>query len=171
VSIELRPASVADLGQVVALFLSCWRGSYAQVLPEPLVAGMTDDRAEVLWSRVLTATDATTVVAVDAGRILGVIRFDAAGPVGAVHSLYVSPDAQGLGLGTTLLDHAVVAFGARGLAAARLWVFAGNAPSIGFYTSRGWLPDGATRVEPEFGEPELRLRRDLCTEGAGDGGD
>lgn len=54
---------------------------------------------------------------------------------------------------------------ARGTAAgggtATLWVFEANAAARTLYARNGWLPDGGTRVEPEFGEPEVRLRRAL----------
>jgi len=168
VTLELREATADDLGQVVEVFLGCWRGSYAAVLPEALVTGMTDERATATWRRALAADNGVTVVAADGTRLLGVTRYDASGAEGAVHSLYVSPAAQGLGVGTRLLGHAVADFAARGLTAATLWVFAGNVPSIAFYRSRGWLPDGGTRVEAEDGESELRLRRTIAAEGAGD---
>lgn len=47
--------------------------------------------------------------------------------------------------------------------------FAANAAAQGFYSRLGWQPDGAERVEPHHGEPELRLRRTL-RDGAGNGG-
>ena len=169
-NIVLREASLDDLEQVVEVFLACWRGSYAAVLPEALVASMSDEQADALWRRVLASTSGVTVVAVADDRILGLTRFDASGEVGAVHSLYVSPQAQGLGLGTKLLDEARAAFRAAGQRSAELWVFAGNAPSIAFYGSRGWLPDGGTRVEEQFGEPELRLCLSLGGDGADDVG-
>lgn len=167
-TLVLREATSGDLAQVVEVFLACWRGSYAAVLPEALVTAMTAERATAIWRRALAA-EGVTVVAIDEGRVLGATRYEASGADGAVHSLYVSPDAQGLGVGTRLLDHAVAAFAARGLGVATLWVFAGNGPSIAFYRSRGWLPDGGSRVEPEFGEPELRLRKAI-PEGVGHAG-
>jgi Sortase and related acyltransferases len=170
VSIVLREAKPDDLEQVVEVFLACWRGSYAAVLPESLVATMTDEQAGALWRRVLSSAAGTTVVAESEGRILGLTRFDASGAEGAVHSLYVSPQAQGLGLGTKLLDYACAAFVAAGQSRAQLWVFAGNAPSVAFYRSRGWLPDGGTRIEAEFGEPELSLHKTLVADGTADDG-
>ena len=50
-------------------------------------------------------------------------------------------------------------FGRAGVTAGRLWVFAANSPSIAFYTAHGWAPDGSTRVEAEFGEPEIGLAK------------
>lgn len=168
-SVALREATLDDLDHVVEVFLACWRGSYAAVLPEALVASMTDEAAAALWRSALTSPRGTTVVATRAGTVLGLTRYDLAGEEGAVHSLYVSPRAQGLGLGTLLLERAVADFVAGGRTSAVLWVFSDNAPSIAFYGSRGWLPDGGTRIEPEFGEPELRLRKQLAGADDADG--
>ncbi|QYH36574.1 GNAT family N-acetyltransferase [Salinibacterium sp. M195] len=160
-SLELRAASQADHAAIVAVFLACWRRSYTGLLPQPAIDEMTDERASALWQRVLSETAGPVIVAEREGEILGMVRFAAVGDQGAVHSLYVSPDAQGLGLGTTLLDSAVSSLRTRGAEAARLWVFAANTPSVAFYQSRGWAPDGETRTQQEFGAPEIRLSRSL----------
>lgn len=160
-NVVLREATPADLDAVVEVFLACWRGSYAAVLPQSLVASISDERAVEMWTRALGSARGHTVVADDGERILGLTRWEVSGAAGQVHSLYVSPAAQGSGLGTRLLDHAEDAFVQQRVTSATLWVFAANGPSVGFYRSRGWRPDGATRVEPEFGQPELRLRKDL----------
>ena len=177
-AVELRAATRDDRDAIVAVFLACWRQSYAGILPEAAITAMTDERAAALWSRVLAAPAGTVLVAERAGTVLGVTRFaratgglagdaDAGDRVGegVVHSLYVSPDAQGLGVGSRLLDAAFESLRADGARSVALWVFAANAPSIAFYEARGWRPDGQTRTQDEFGEPELRLRREI--EGAG----
>jgi hypothetical protein len=47
--------------------------------------------------------------------------------------------------------------------AARRWAFRDTIPSVAFRGGHGWAPDGATRMEAEFREPELRLMRALRT--------
>lgn len=159
----LRAATSDDLDAIVAVFLACWRESYVGILPPAAIEAMDDDRAHALWRRVLASTHGRVLVAESDGRVLGVTRFAAedtnGGSAGAVHSLYVSPEARGLGLGSLLLDAAYERLRADGAASVALWVFAANEPSIRFYRGRGWMPDGATRTQEEFGEPELRLRR------------
>ncbi|MFD0822190.1 GNAT family N-acetyltransferase, partial [Micromonospora zhanjiangensis] len=60
-----------------------------------------------------------------------------------------------------LLGAAVDRLRAAGHDAATLWVFAANASARAFYARHGFTPDGTTRIEPEYAEPELRLRRPL----------
>ena len=161
-SIVLRPAMATDLDAITGVFQACWSTSYAAVLPTHLVAAMSTERARTLWSRVLIeAAPGDVVVAVSDGDVAGVTRWEVAAGAshGWVHSLYVDPSAHGRGIGGRLLDAAETAIGRAGVTAGRLWVFAANSPSIAFYTAHGWAPDGSTRVEAEFGEPEIGLAK------------
>lgn len=160
-SVELRQAGPDDLEGIVAVFLDCWRQSYRGVMPDDLVDRMTEETATALWGRGLAASEATVVVALHDELLLGVTKYALDGSVGRVHSLYVSPHARRLGLGRRLLDHAAADLAAGGATAVTLWVFADNAPSIGFYKACGWLPDGVTRIQDEFGQPEIQLLKAL----------
>lgn len=163
-TVELRTASMADLDGIVRVFLACWRESYRGVLPVPAIEAMSDERARALWQRVLGSETGEVVVA-SQDEILGVTRFAASGNRGDVHSLYVSPDAQGLGVGSRLLRIATERLATQGVTDAALWVFANNVASLEFYRRQGWLPDGSERTQDEFGERELRLAKRL--DGAG----
>ncbi len=161
--LHYRFASTADLDGIVEVFLACWRESYATVLPRRLVEGMSDDRAVELWTRVLgEAAGADVLVAesreASGGVILGLARIaTGAQGEGMIHSLYVAPHAHGRGIGSGLLAEASDALISAGSVTAHLWVFKENVPSVTFYQHNGWLPDGRTRVQEEFGEPEIRL--------------
>lgn len=164
-AIVVREARPADLTAVAAVFLACWRDSYPSVLPPDVVGMYDEDAALALWRPALCCprADAVVLVAEQTGRgILGIIRIgkDPDAPrTGHVFSLYVRPEAQGLGVGTRLLAVADDRFRDEGAHEATLWVFEANSAARRFYSSLGWRPDGAKRVEPQFGEPEVRLRR------------
>jgi ribosomal protein S18 acetylase RimI-like enzyme len=166
--IALREARPDDLDAVAALFLRCWRDSYADVLPPTALEVFDKASAEDLWRPVLGSpppeTRGVVAVSADDQRVVGIVRMgrDPDEPaVGHVFSLYVDPSAQGGGVGRRLLDDAVAWFGGQGLAEATLWVFEANRRARTFYALGGWLPDGGTRVEPGFDVPEVRLRRRL----------
>jgi ribosomal protein S18 acetylase RimI-like enzyme len=164
VNLPVRPATPDDLSGVLEVFLACWRESYRGVLPDAAIDAMTDERAEALWRRVLADPIGVVLVAERDGGIVGVTRYAATsaddGTSGAVHSLYVSPRAHGGGIGRALLAQATSELQEAGADAATLWVFASNQPSIRFYEAQGWHADGATRTQPEFGEPEQRMRKE-----------
>jgi ribosomal protein S18 acetylase RimI-like enzyme len=155
----VRPAQPGDLGAVVEVFLACWHRSYADLLAPDVRDLYTVDSATALWRR---APLERMLVAEVLGRgALGITRF---GPdrdqpaAGHVFSLYVHPDARGLGLGRELLAAAADRLRADGFTEATLWVFEGNASARAFYAGQGWVPDGGTRVEAAYRLPELRLR-------------
>ena len=160
----VRPAGEDDLEAIAELFLTVWRTSYRGVLPPQLVEGMDAAASRRLWHRSLgPGAERTVRVAVDAnGRIVGVVTWgrDPDDPdSGHVYSLYVHPEAQGHSVGSRLLAEAVASFETEGLRRATLWVFEANASARGFYARCGWEPTNDRRVEPEFGEPEIQLRR------------
>lgn len=159
-AISTRPADVGDLAAITRVFLECWRESYATVLPAAVLARMDDDSALALWSGALSRPG-VVIVAESDGEVLGIARFTVSGDAGYLASLYVSPRSQGSGLGGTLLGAAEAGMVAAGATAATLWVFAANAPSIGFYERRGWRANGATRVEEEFGAAEAGYAKAL----------
>jgi ribosomal protein S18 acetylase RimI-like enzyme len=158
----VRPAVAGDLDGVVRTFLACWHGSYRALLPPDVRAVYTVDSARRLWER--APLGGLLVAEVPERGVLGVARYgadpeDAAR--GHVFSLYVHPDTQGLGLGRALLEAAVRRLTEAGYREAALWVFADNTAARAFYARIGWTPDGATRTEPAYRLPELRLRRTL----------
>ncbi|MEU5943483.1 GNAT family N-acetyltransferase [Micromonospora sp. NPDC047548] len=164
--VRVRPAVPADAVTVGAVFLACWHRSYANLLPAAVRARYDEAGAVALWRRVLAAAPDGVLVADVAGHgVRGVVRFGADPDEprrGHVFSLYVHSEAQGLGLGRTLLHDAAGKLRAAGHATATLWVFAANDAARAFYAAQGWTPDGGTRVEEAYGEPEVRLRRSLA---------
>ena len=59
----LRVARRDDVDQLSAVFLDCWRISYAQVMPASLVAGMTARKARSLWADALQRPNQTILAA------------------------------------------------------------------------------------------------------------
>jgi len=167
-AVQTRWAHFGDHSAITEVFYACWTQSYRGVLPNRLVDSLSRNDASKLWQRVLTEAAPGELVLAVAGtgvneQVLGVLRLDPADAStddsgwGMIHSLYVSPSAQGRGVGTLLLNVARGSLEESGCTQARLWVFRDNHPSRKFYHAQGGLPTGQERVQPEFGEPEIQL--------------
>lgn len=165
--VQIEAAKAGNLDEITRVFYDCWTISYAGVLPPELIEKFDYPSAQALWHRVLreAAPGELLVARRDNGDVLGLVRWAPPVPsepiAGAVHSLYVSPTAQGLGVGSTMLQRACADALAVGAQLVRLWVFRDNAPSREFYSRQGFLPDGVTRTQEEFGQPEIRLVKRL----------
>ena len=161
----LRAAGPNDVDQLTAVFLDCWRISYARVMPAALVEGMTEQQARSMWSDALRRPGQTILAATadcPPHAVLGFVGFQPQEDgVGYVSSLYVSPNLQGGGVGRLLLGEAERELRNAGARTARLWVFAENKPSHAFYLRQGWQPDGRLETLPEWGQPQLGLTKTL----------
>jgi ribosomal protein S18 acetylase RimI-like enzyme len=161
----LRVAGPDDAGHLTAVFLDCWRISYARVMPLPLVESMTPQKAAAMWADALQRPRRTIVAATEdepPHAVLGFVGFRLMEDgTGYVSSLYVSPNLQGGGVGTLLLSEAEKQLRDSGARTARLWVFEDNAPSRAFYVRHGWHPDGRRETLPEWGQPQLRMTKAL----------
>jgi ribosomal protein S18 acetylase RimI-like enzyme len=161
----LRVARRDDVDQLSAVFLDCWRISYAEVMPASLVASMTAQKARSLWADALQRPNQTILAATGdepPHAVVGFVGFQLQeDKTGYVSSLYVSPRIQGGGVGRLLLSGAEQELRNAGARSARLWVFEENGPSRAFYARQGWKPDGRRETLPEWGQPQLSLTKTL----------
>jgi ribosomal protein S18 acetylase RimI-like enzyme len=79
--------------------------------------------------------------------------------VGHVYALYTHPRASRRGIGRRLLEHALAELSPGDRRPVSLWVFEENERARRFYAAAGFVPDGARRVEPQYGAQEIRLLR------------
>jgi RimJ/RimL family protein N-acetyltransferase len=113
-----------------------------------------------LWREILSNGDGASFVAVDAGRIVGVLHIGTwrdESTLGAVRILYVRPEWWGSGAGQQLLDRAHVEL-ARTFDEAQLTVLTANARARRFYERNGWH-HVETLVEPHFGNHPTEVSR------------
>lgn len=164
--VRIESATMADLTEVTDVFYACWHVTYPAVLPPELIEKFDYEGAQALWKRVLENSGPGELLVARGldDEALGVVRWAIDNGEGAVHSLYVSPSAQGLGVGSRMLNAACEQIAARGAGVVRLWVFRDNHPSREFYARQGFEPDGEARTQEQFGQPEIRLMRRLSGE-------
>ncbi len=165
--VRLRSGQAQDAALLARVFVSAWRHSYHGVVSEDRLDEL-DENEIASWLETLIRDGGSTMTVAESegNELLGFCRHgrdpdDAR--MGHVFSLYVRPSSSGRGLGSRLLAHALEDLARRQLVPVTIWVFEKNAPARRLYAGFGFLPDGARRVEPEYGAEEIRLR--LVSEG------
>jgi GntR family transcriptional regulator len=160
---RLRLAAPTDAPGLARIFVSAWRSGYVGIVEAPVLAAL--DQEDVAdWLGTLTSSNGPTTWLVESadGDLLAFSRHGEDpddGRRGHIYSLYVDPSATGRGIAKALLDHDLRILAERGLSTVTLWVFEQNQVARNLYASFGFLPDGARRVEPEYGAQEIRMRR------------
>jgi GNAT superfamily N-acetyltransferase len=155
----IRAAGLSDVASAAACHLACWQEAYTDLVQPDRLAALTGDVAAKceMWRRVVSQGN-PPLVAVHGTEVVG---FIGAGPeteagVAAdfqLHVLNVRRSYWGTGLAQRLYDEAV------GDRDAFLWVMRDNARARAFYARNGFLPDGATKIDPEFGVQIIRMVR------------
>lgn len=181
---RVRPAIIIDAAAIARIDVECWRSSYAGVLPDRFLVGLSEGERRRSWSSYIAGRPGDLLVSVaPSGAIQGFgncgRRRDADSRfAGEVFTLYVATDHQGSGLGRSLLLGLFARLMRRGLDSAAIWVLRDN-PARFFYerlggrlTSHQQLRVAGTMVEAvAYGWPDLPavLRTQAGTDGQRDG--
>ena len=152
-SIELRPATRADLPAIAELQVASARAAFEHIGP----VGRLEPRPDQWLARLEAAETAT--VAVEGGEVVG---FAFSGD-GELQYFYTHPRVWGAGAGRALLADAEAALRAAGYDEAVVWTEERNHRPLRIYAAAGWHPDGAAKEREWLGVRirELRLRKAL----------
>ena len=147
--VRIRRGVIEDAAEASRMHARTWKVSYRGLVPDKLLDELSPGRWENGWRRGFESMDPTRVVHVAEidGRIVGFAGGGRAPPgyVGEVYAIYVDPDRQGQGIGTTLLRAAAQGLVERGLVPIVIWTLFNNPASRGFYESRGGTVVGEKR--------------------------
>jgi ribosomal protein S18 acetylase RimI-like enzyme len=135
----LRPATPADVDDVIAVARECWETDYPDILSRETVAAGIDEwyDRDTVETDVRTA-DAILVVAVRGDSVVGFAHAIWDDDTGTVLRLYVAPDARGDGIGRDLCRTAEEELALRGADRVRAMVLAANDQGNEFYEALGY---------------------------------
>jgi len=142
--LPVRTAAAGDAASVARVHVETWRSTYAGLIPDAVLVGMSERNRAAHWAQALTRWQSREKVLVAVDEADQVVGFGSCGPArevdqpgtGEVYTLYVTPDHQGAGLGRALLFALFDALTARDMTSAILWVLSLN-PSRFFYEAMG----------------------------------
>ena len=152
---RIRRARRTDAAAIGRVHVETWQSTYAGLLPDTMLASMSDVRQSAWWARALADPAQARGIFVADDDETGVVGFGSCGPVrdppeglngteqrvGEVYTLYVEPDFQNRGLGRRLLDALFRQLSADGCDTAVLWMLADN-PTRFFYEGLGGVVVG-----------------------------
>lgn len=157
VEATIRQALPEDAEAFSACHYACWQEAYSELWSADRFAQLDPaELAKVRRREIETGNFGHWLAEVD-GAVVGIAL---AGPTGdtdspaanELYAIYVREAFYGTGIATKLLDAAIDS------GPVTLWVYRDNARASAFYVNRGFIPDGAERVDPS-GILELRFVR------------
>lgn len=161
-AVTLRDAEPADAGAIATVHVAAWRETYAGLLPEEMLAGISVEAREAMWTRILANSGGTLVfVAEDGGRVVG---FGSCGDqrdqglrdlgfTAEISAIYLLRPHQRQGLGAVMMRRMAHALAERGQEAGALWVLRENLAARRFYERLA----GAVVAEKEEQRPQGTL--------------
>ncbi len=152
---KIRRARRSDAPAIGRVYVETWQSAYPGLLPDAMLARMSDVRQSAWWARALGDPRESRGIFVAEDEDMGVVGFGSCGPVreipegldgtetrvGEVYTLYVEADFQNQGLGRRLLDAMLRQLQADGCDTVILWMLANN-PARFFYEGLGGAPVG-----------------------------
>lgn len=166
----IRAATPSDAAGIARVHVDSWRATYAGIVPDAYLAGLSYAAREARWNENLRALDTNqcTYVAEDeTGQIAG---FAGGGPqrtalpgyAGELYAIYLLRAAQGQGIGRQLVSRVAVHLVQHSMHSMVVWALAAN-PSCGFYEALGgqvvdeqpFAIGDATLPEVVYGWPDV----------------
>jgi ribosomal protein S18 acetylase RimI-like enzyme len=148
-ALRIRRAGPADANAIGSMHVASWHESYAGILPDEMLAGLSVKARADRWRKALLNPaafgDAEVFVAEQGDSIFAFgaccrqrdKALAAAGFDGEISALYVLHAHQRQGAGRSLMDSMARGLLAAGCSAASLWVLRENAPARAFYEHLG----------------------------------
>jgi ribosomal protein S18 acetylase RimI-like enzyme len=138
----VRPARLGDAEAIARIEIETWRTTYAGMLPDRVLLGMSERRQIGSWASFLRHRPEDVRIAATAKGALvgfgncGAQRDAAVDYSGEVYTLYVLPDAQGQGSGRQILLALFQRLIETGYSSGLVWVVRAN-PARFFYERLG----------------------------------
>jgi ribosomal protein S18 acetylase RimI-like enzyme len=140
-AIDIRRAEAGDADAIAGIHDSAWRGAYAGLIPHRALNRMIGRRGPAWWANAIRRS--TTILVVELGgeiagyATLGRNRARELRQQGEIYELYLSPEYQGIGLGSRLFKAARKMLADRGLNGLVVWALEENDNAVSFYSGAG----------------------------------
>ncbi|MGM0697948.1 MAG: N-acetyltransferase family protein [Actinomycetota bacterium] len=162
-TLEVRPAVIADVAGMARVHVDTWSETYRGIMPDELLdAPDLIDRRRQMWTQILdeaAPSKYTCAVAESDGRIVGIAMCGPPETDGSVEDrhlyvLYAYRAMHGTGVGQDLFDAVIDPS-----VTTALWVADPNPRAQAFYSKNGFVPDSTIKTDEYDGVREVRMVR------------
>jgi len=153
--VEVRSAQRHDLPAIALVRALTWQAAYAGLVPDDVLAPLTEPAERDAWVDRVAADGSTTCVLAEAdGDLIGFCAYGAEREAttpwrGEIYALYVQPQRWRTGAGSALLHTAIDDLAERGDEAVSLWVLHGNDAALSFYRRHGFHETSETVTDAQ----------------------
>ncbi len=152
---RVRTAEPRDADSLARVHVDSWRSTYAGILPDEFLAGLSYRDRESFWEQALTTARPTVsnfLAETEAGDVVGLA---AGGPertgsetyLGELYLVYLLEQHQRRGLGRLLVSAVAERLLADGFGSMLLWVAKDNHPACRFYEALGGEPIDSRTID------------------------
>ena len=140
-AIDIRKAEPRDANAIAEVHREAWLGAYAGIIPHRALTVMINRRGGQWWANAIRR--AATVLVIEVGgkvagyATLGRNRARELKQEGEIYELYLKPECQGIGLGSSLFAAARERLAAHGLRGLVVWALEDNLNAVSFYAGAG----------------------------------
>lgn len=154
----IRDPTPADADAIALVEVRAWQAAYQRSLGAQFLNDLSVPLRATAWATTIAATDRTTLVAEEAGSVIGVCSVTAPRAIAEVLAAYVDPLHWQAGVGRPLLESAFGRIADQPWEEVHAWLFLHNAMGRAFFARFGFRMDGTTRVHKASGAQEVRMR-------------
>ena len=152
---RIRTAEPRDAGSLARVHVDSWRSTYAGILPDEFLAGLSYGDRESFWDQILRTARPTVsnfLVETGSGDVVGLAS---GGPErtgdetyrGELYLVYLLEEHQRRGLGRRLVAAVARRLVEDGFGSMLLWVARDNHPACRFYEALGGEPVGSRTID------------------------
>lgn len=141
----IRKADQNDVSDIAHIHFESWNATYSNLLPETYRDKENNLSQKIeMWGKVLPSSGVNAWIAYDAeDTAVGFISYFKKDHECEITTLYLLPQYQNLGIGTKLMDSALIdASQCNSCSILSLWVLKTNLSAISFYKKFGFESDG-----------------------------
>jgi GNAT superfamily N-acetyltransferase len=147
----VRAALVEDAAAVARVHVATWRSAYRGILPDDLLASLSESAYKERWTRIFSEGSHLAYVAEESDRVVGLAsagrdRADETLFGGELYAIYVLKGVQGRGHGRALVRAVVEGLRGLGLVGMIVWVLRDNQPARRFYERLGGVYAGSQPI-------------------------